>query len=392
MKTVPGFVLLYLALVMLPCRAAEHKYSLILAEYGKDPAGKQTQTLVRYHFNAGQMVAKESLLTTRTFDLRYDLGPNQIYRDRFVITRWGDVIDLTTGRMLWKSDGDLVTIDRDSNSVIIRVNRDTDRGIYSFDLNSFRYLKVQQPGLWEKRGVLSPNGQLSAAGATDQFELRDGERWLDQGTIWLRRPDGKEVSLGRFRRENDFTCSELPNPPTFLWLDNEHLLTQQSNGNLVRTEITGRVDPVLTIPGVTTNYCGPQLLRDADNNIYYDDQEHAWLIHVPEGPWPWRADSDLSVAAASYGPYLWQGNGNGFTSEFRQDSTYGRKILHRGIEIGRWWSDSVVTAPGHIALVFGPPGSNLGYPEGVKVWSAENGKWTTIKPEWLAVMIGWVDD
>src|SRR6267142_2542235 len=302
-KTVPGFVLLYLALVMLPCRAAEHKYSLILAEYGKDPAGKQTQTLVRYHFNAGQMVAKESLLTTRTFDLRYDLGPNQIYRDRFVITRWGDVIDLTTGRMLWKSDGDLVTIDRDSNSVIIRVNRDTDRGIYSFDLNSFRYLKVQQPGLWEKRGVLSPNGQLSAAGATDQFELRDGERWLDQGTIWLRRPDGKEVSLGGFRRENDFTCSELPNPPTFLWLDNEHLLTQQRNGNLVRTEITGRVDPVLTIPGVTTNYCGPQLLRDADNNIYYDDQEHAWLIHVPEGPWPWRADSDLSVAAASYGPY-----------------------------------------------------------------------------------------
>jgi len=387
MKTMPGLLLLYLALLMLPLRASEHNYSLILAEYGEDSTGEQTQTLVRYRFKAGKIVATRRLLTTRTLDLRYDVGPNLIYRNRFIITKGGDVIDLTTGRILWKSDGDLVAIDRDSDSVIIRVDRETDQGIYSFDLNSFRYRKVQQPGPWEMPGVRSPGGQLSASGTTDEVQ-----EWPLSGKISLWRPDGKEVSLGEFPSESADNCSGIPGRPTFLWLDDQHLLTQQGNGNLVRVDITGKVEPLFTVPGVKTHVCGPQLLRDADNNIYYDDWEHAWLIHIPEAPWLWQGDSNWFVAESSYEPYLWQGHGNGFASEFRQDPAYGQKILHRGIEIGRWWSSSMVTAPGHIALIFGPVGSNLGYPEGVKVWSVENEKWTTITPKWLTAIIGWVED
>lgn len=384
MKIIAGILLWSFVFFSLPLRAADHNYSLILAEYGEDLTGEQTQTLVRYRFKAGQIVATQRLLTTRTLDLRYDLGPNLIYRKRFIITNRGDVIDLTTGRIIWKSDGDLVAVDRDSDSVIIRADRDTGQDIYAFDLNSFRYRRVQRPGLWAMPGVRSPGGQLSASGTTDEVE-----EWPVSGKISLWRPDGKEVCLGEFPRESDDHCSGLPGRPTFLWLDDRHLLTQQGNGNLVRVDITGKVEPLLTIPDVKTRGCGPQLRRDADNNIYYDD---AWLIHVTESSWPWPGDRPWFVVENSYEPYLWQGNGNEFASEFRQDPAYGQKILHRGIEIGRWWSGSVVTAPGHIALIFGPVGSNLGYPEGVKVWSVENKKWTTITPKWLTAIIGWVED
>ena len=131
-------VFLHLVVLVSSVCAAEPKFGLILAEYGKGSDGDQTQTLVRYRFKSGILLAKENLLTAKTLDLRYDLGQNQIYKDRYVITVWGDVIDLTTKKTLFKSKGSLVAVDQNSSSVIVRVERDDDEGIYGFDLTSHR--------------------------------------------------------------------------------------------------------------------------------------------------------------------------------------------------------------------------------------------------------------
>jgi len=366
---IPGRVirllLLHIVAMTAAVQAYGHKFNLILAEYGKDSSGEQTQTLVRYHFKDGVLVANESVLTTRTVDLRYDLGGNQIDQNRYVITDWGDVIDLSTRQILFKSAGELVTIDRNSNSVIVRVDRVDDEGVYAFDLTSHKYRRIEHPGLWAMEGTISPNGQFSASG--------------EGGEIWLQRQTGKKYSLGKqFYRSGTFECSSFAKP-AFVWLDDKRLLTQRGNGNLVVVDIEGKVEPLLTIPDVEKPACGPELRRDQGNRIYYQGILKAWRIDVDK---------------RTFEPYLWEAVGNAFDIEYDRDALYGHRIRYQGVEIGRWWCDSgaAYTAPGHLAIPFGQVGSNLGYPEGVKVWSEENRSWTTIKPDSLVAIIGWVEE
>ena len=355
--------LVFLCLVLTSnVRAAERNYSLILAEFGEDSGGEQTQTLVRYHFKGGVMVRKENILTTKTSELRYDLGKNRIYHDRYVITEWGDVVDLTARKMLFKSKGELVDVDERSDSVIVRVDRDNDSGIYVFDLASHRSRRMHRPGLWAAPGTLSPNRQLRASGQGSEIRVR--------------RSDGKNVLLGRdFSREGTPMCSSM-STPTFLWSDEMHLVTQRGNGHLVIVDVEGKVESLAIIPDVDAPLCGPELQRDEDNQIYYEAGRKAWRI---------------DVAKHTFEPYLWEGSGHGFDVEFQQNASYGRVLRYEGTEIGRFWCDSTSTAPGHIAVEFGAVGSNLGYPDGVKAWSAESHEWTTIKAD-LAAVVGWTAD
>ncbi len=361
-KIIALILLLFVALAS-SVSAAERKYSLVLAEYGKDSDGVQTQTLVRYHFKSGAVVAKDTILTTRTTDLRYDLGRNQIYSDRYVITDWGDVIDLTTKQMLFKSKGELVGVDKSSNSVVVRVDRDGSEGTYSFYLASHQYKPIERHSLWKMPGTISPNGQLSANGQNAE--------------IWVHRPNGTKIRLGSdFLRGGRMECNSLATP-TFIWVDDKSLLTQRGNGHLVIVDVNGKAQPLVTIPNVEAPVCGPELLRDAENQIYYQEKQRAWRI---------------DIAKRTFEPYIWEAIGNEFDMEHQLNTSYGHVIRYRGGEIGRWWCGSANTAPGYISLEYGPVGSNLGYPEGVKVWSAEDGMWTTIKPDWLAAIVGWVGE
>ena len=165
--------------------------------------------------------------------------------------------------------------------------------------------------------------------------------------------------------------------PTFLWVDERHLLTQRGNGRLFIVDIKRRVDPLVTLPVGDVPACGPELRRDDGGNIYYQEAQKAWRI---------------DVASRTFEPYLWEARGNGFDVEYQRNASYGHAIHYQGKEIGRWWCDTGLTAPGRIAVEFGDVGSNLGYPVGVKVWSVESGLWITIKPEWLAAVVGWISE
>jgi hypothetical protein len=45
-----------------------------------------------------------------------------------------------------------------------------------------------------------------------------------------------------------------------------------------------------------------------------------------------------------------------------------------------------------IAIEYGPAGSNLGYPKGIKVWSNYTKSWMTIDIPWISALIGWINE
>jgi hypothetical protein len=345
--------------------ATEHRAGLIVVEFGKDSRGvAQTQTLVRYHFRGGVLLSKESLLTTS--QIRFDLGKNQIIDNRYVVTSWGDVIDLTTGKAAAKGDGELVGIDNKSNSPVIRVDREGEQGTYSFNFDTSRYERLQAPGNWVFPGKRSPDEQLVATGTTTGISLS-----------W---PDGRSVSLGNeFLREGTVLCNSFESP-TFLWLDDEHLLTQRGNGNIVTVGEDGKVEPLVTIPDVEPLPCGPELWRNNGGQIIYSERRGDWLIDVD------RRQAEKLV---------WESLGNDFEMEHQRNDSLGQSFRFKGTEVGRCPCDvfQASTTSGLIAVEYGHLGSHLGgVSEGVRVWSADSGEWTTIGPAWVAAIVGWVDE
>jgi hypothetical protein len=341
---------------------------LILAEYGKDTDGDQTQTLVRYRFKAGVLISREPLISRKTEELRFDLGKNQIYQNRYIITNWGDIVDLASKQLLLKSKGELIRLDGDS--VIIRVDRlGEEEGLFAFNFSSHEYREIKQKEFYEapslscKEAQFSPNGRVSAHGCNDG--------------IWLQYRNGRKKRLeGSFSREGTPACSDMYTP-AFLWVNDNQILTQIRNGHLVLVDLNNKIESLVTLPDFERPACGPEFRRDQNNQIYYEAIDKAWHINIEK---------------RRFEPYLWEGVGNRFDVEFQRNNAYGHRIRYHGEEIGQYWCDSAHTIPGHIAIAFGPVGSNLGYPEGVKVWSSENSQWTTIKPDWLVDIIGWVEE
>jgi hypothetical protein len=115
--------------------------SLVVANCKSGEGICDTQELVRYDFENGEYVSKDIVLSAPTSQVRYDLGNNSIFRKRYVITNWGDVVDVASKKLVHKGDGEFAGIEGDA--IISRVKRVDVSGVFAFDLNSNHYDKVR---------------------------------------------------------------------------------------------------------------------------------------------------------------------------------------------------------------------------------------------------------
>lgn len=322
------------------------------------------QHLVRFRFENGALVSKDTVLTSNT--VRFDLGENRIYRNRYILTEWGDVVDIQQKKVLHEGRGTFVAADGDR--IINRLNRVDAEGLFVYDLATQKYARLRAPGKWALPGLLSP----------DQTKSVEAPQWRGS-EIWLHRLDGKKRLLGdKFDVELDERCCSFPRPP-FLWLDDDRILTQRHNGEIVVVRLDGTIEPVVKIPITESSMSLPEFFRDRNGRIVYECSSRSFAIDVEN---------------KSYAPYEWLSLGFDFEAQRKIDESYGYVIRHRGEEIGRWWVSTweAPTADGWLAMEYGDTGSNLGYPKGIKVWSRASGQWTTIDLQWVTALIGWVEE
>ena len=90
--------------------------------------------------------------------------------------------------------------------------------------------------MWSLTVVLSPDGTMSVL-----------SEWVDGGKIWLNDVNGTKRSLGSgFRLEHSVLASTIRGVP-LMWLDNDRILTQRSNGEIVVVKTDGTVEPIVRI-------------------------------------------------------------------------------------------------------------------------------------------------
>ncbi len=126
--------------------------ALIVAEFDKNDRGTGDYVnLVLHHFTDGDYTAKDTVIRSSTRILNFEDGNSFVYRNRYVITAVGSIIDIQTKTMLKSEPSNLYETRGDS--LIFHNNM----GYFIYDLNKKNYDKVKDYGLLNLRGILSPN-------------------------------------------------------------------------------------------------------------------------------------------------------------------------------------------------------------------------------------------
>lgn len=324
-----------------------------------------TQELVSYGFENGELVSKKVILSTE--EVRFDLGSNLVLQNRYVITNWADVIDVANSKLLHKSDGEFVGVE--GNRIFIKVNRADQHGVFVFDLGTNKYSRLPSPNVWELEGIVSPDHTKAA-----RFELVR-ERDKSPGRVIVVEQVGKKpISLkADLGAECGKGCDDRFHVP-FIWIFDDRILTQRSNGNLIALGMDGRVDSLFKLKCDQPYDYYPRFYSiDGRRIAYACGKSKYWL--------------DLDAKTFSQRRF-----DSGYGFEHVSAEWFWKELYFEDSKIGRVWGSPPHTTNDFVALEYAEEGVNLGSPKGVKVWNRIKNDWITIEIPWSASIIGWIND
>jgi hypothetical protein len=349
-----------------PPHAADPDATLLLVEEVPNKEGSVTKRrLVRIGVRDGRVRPPE---TVWEGDQRFfsHFGGHQIVRDRFVVTKFGGVIDLREQKMISSEmHGNLDAVEGPLVYYWV-ANVLRDEGMFTFNLNTHeihRVAKIGEGRMLLVRGQRSPDGSKSVRPSFAELTLHEG---------------GKSTSLGKgFGVRMSPVSSHAPDTPV-VWLGNDRVLAQVKNGELVAVDLKGKQTPVVKIPIAKDPIRGPRLSRDPTGRIVYECGEEAFEVDVKAGTWA-RIE--------------WTNLGHGFQMSQTGNPKFTHTFRHNGRDIGRVLCPPdlpgrVTATAGHLAVTTSADGSGLASAMSVRVWSAASGEWTTVKlcPNCL---VGW---
>jgi hypothetical protein len=325
----------------------------------------KTRNLVRLSFDRDGKLAKETLLSK---DQRFfsNFGHHRIALGRFIVTPDCGIIDIPARKVI-HDEQDGVFLGLENGKVVYRVDNDLRlTGLFSFDLNTRKFGKINSRQHWDLPGVKSPDKTMSVESAPD-------------GVIRLYRlgKAPKELGKGFY-----FTYSVVASPTgegvPCLWLDAERILTVWTNSKLVMLTTQGAVEEFAEVKGAPMEVLSPpRLWLDKRARTIYSFGWKDFLIDVR---------SQTASALKNFAL------GHGFEASIVTDKKGRRTVYHDGKAIGQWVFDpyQTETAPGLVAFGYVTPAedANVGYPDGVAVWNTEVGDWRTIEIR-VSKVIGW---
>lgn len=390
-KSIHGLSIFFLVVAMISSCEYNNdellRVSLIVANIDDSSAdGDRIQHLVTYEFDKGELISTETVVSNPGGQLRFNCEESQVYRNRYIITDFGDIVDITTRQFIHRGGSGseytrLLGIEGD----YVYIHQPQTDKYYYYDLAKLEDREMEDPGKWSLPGLLSPDGTLSVS-SSDRNE----------GQVWLHYLNGEIKLLGTgFYVEYSPLSSLLFGVP-LMWLDNERILTQKSNGEIVILAVDGTMVPVVNIDLSDFDFA-PVGSTGALNTHFYTDFNTDIIYYIsmigPEGKF--RTNRFLiDVKNKTYSIYdpEWIGLGHQFEYSTREDNTV---LRYNGDDIGQeqyFLARHVQTTEGHIATL---SRESTEYPTSIRVWSSVNGKWTTMDfefPIWITYssIIGWL--
>lgn len=355
---------------------AGRQVSLLVAEYDDNAASNNMQHLVNYHFLDGTMVSKETVISLPTKKsgvtgnyVRFDLGKNRIYRNRYVVTGIGNVIDIKTKKLLVFERGDFVAFRGDS--IVFRTN-DIFKGKYFsvLDLRTEKFGKVDNPNY---NPIQRPDIEVDET--TKPFSI---------SAYYVTGKQDILVKDAGYGEAQPLLGDDVKRKFPIFWLDNNSFLysnfsKNQQSASIYKVSINHEVEKIGDIMEIPATAESTFFEFSSDGGIVYSCGKGRFAV-------------DLKKKTVT--KLLFQPIGNSFFIESDENPKYGRTIMYEIDVAGKKWCrlDNAKTVSGYAAVQSEIVMGEDRYPQGVAIWNTATKKWTTLDITNLSDIVGWVEE
>jgi hypothetical protein len=355
---------------------AQKKNSLIIAEYDEQAATNHLQHLVKYTFADGAMLGREVLMSVPTQKegskgtyVRFDIGKNTLYRDRYVISGIGNVIDLRTRKLLVAERGELVKCSGDS---IIFWTNDIFKGKYYsvLDLRTEKFQKVENANYNPL-----PRPSVEVDETTSPFSI---SAYYTSGKKELL------VKDAGYGEAQPLLGEDVKRRFPIFWLDHSSFIfaqfsKDQHTASIMKVTLGKGLEKIGEITEIPATAANTYFEQATDGGVIYSCGKGRFSVDVAK----------KKVEKITY-----ENLGNNFFVEAEENPKYGRVIRYESLEAGKKWClvDNARTTAGYAAFQNDMVIGTERYPQGVAVWNTSTKKWTSLEVSSLANIIGWVEE
>lgn len=368
MKFILHIILFYSVLGFAQNNSSE---SLIVVHYDEGNKAKLGQLIYRYNFVNNVYAGREQIMSIEGRKdgkdyVRCDVGENKLYKDRYLISGIGNVIDLQDKKVLHDGKAKLV---RCSNDSIIFYTNDIFKGkFYSyFDLKTNTYSEIKSLTF------------KAIIGQDVEFDRTKSPYKL------LYYPQNKpKVVLFEDAGHGGISSKDKKADIPIYWLDNNtfifpNIKITDLEGSIVKYNIATKTSKVIGTFNSTANVPATyQLESSVDCYIEFYFKNKLYCINPAKE----------TMLLSNYKEI-----DKNFSVEVEPKST-GRAIFYKGKEIGRnhFEIKNFKVSPNYAVLVKEVVMGDESYQQGMTVYNVYNAKWEAIDGEDVVSLVGWINN
>lgn len=343
--------------------------SLIVIHYDEGNKANLGQLIYRYNFVNNVYAGREQIMAVagkkNSKDyIRCDVGQNTLYKDRYLISGIGNVIDLKEKKVLYDGSAKLV---RCSNDSIIFFTNDIFKGkFYSyFNLKTNTYSEIKSLTF------------KAIVGQDVEFDRTKSPYKL------LYYPQNKPKVVLMEDAGHGGVSSKAPKADIpIYWVDQNtfifpNIKITDLEGSIVKYNLETKTSKVIGTFNSTANVPATyQLVNSVDCYIEFYFKNKLYCINPAKE----------TMLLSNYKEI-----DKNFSVEVEPKST-GRAVYYKGKEIGRNHFDmkNFKTSSNYAALVKEIIMGDESYQQGMSVYNVTKAKWETIDGEEVVALVGWI--
>lgn len=351
--------------------AQEVKQGLIVIHV--DPSGKSDfkQKIFNYHFLNGHYTGRDELLTVNGKKdgkdlIRTDLGISTLYKDRFLITGIGNIIDLKDKKVLFDGRANLI---RCSNDSAIYYTNDAFKGkfysVYNFKTNTYSEVK-------DLVFKAKPGQDVELDKTSEPFK------------IYLYPPNKPKIELVGDAGYKQIGSKESQSAePLLWWIDNDNLV--YANFNKENTELAFYK---LNVGSKANTLIGKVVIKP--------EPQPASVVKINNKQTVITLGARqilVNVNNNTVTDQLFSFSSNGFSYECKTNS-YGHIIKFNDKEIGKYHFQAKNFKSGNaiLALVKEIVMGEESYQQGIGVYNVYKPGWEKVDSEDVLTLVGWIQE
>ncbi len=347
------------------------KQSLITIQFDKGDKESLKQSVYMYNYNNSSFVSKEKIMTLEGKKdgkdyMRFDVGDITFYKNRYMISSSGDVVDLESKVIMYDGNARLVRCSNDS--VILYIN-DVFLGklisFYSIQTNKYSEIKDET-----FKGLVRQNIEIDRSKAP--YKL-----------IYVHKNQPKETLMPDAGRGEVSATNTKNNIPIY-WLDDYTFLfpkmkVSNLEGSIVKYNITTKTAKEFGVFNSATNmplnFKIDKGMGKAYLEFYFKDK--MYLINPTKE----------TMLLVNYKDYE-----NNFSVEVVAKANNGKAVYYKGKEIGKehFELNKVKPTLNYFAAIKEIKIDDEVAQQGIVLYNVEKKVWEKIQSEDVLYLVGWI--